>query len=189
MSDIRIDSPDSWIGIPEEWPNARWQTPYQWASELTEAKRTEWGVAAEQADATFRDILVSVANSLDPTEASRLYISVDGWAGPLFIVAMALVPPERVEGLTAAQVAGSDDSDTIETPIVQDFTSIDGVAGNYCVRYFTRENPDRIVARVDFVLPFGDMFVDFYHENSDLIAFRRALPRLRELASTAVQTA
>lgn len=185
MSSILVDHPDDWIGIPEEWPNSRWETPYQWASELTDALSEDWSLLPDGGTAPFRDLMVSIANSLDPTAASRLYVSVDGWAGPIFIAAMAVLPTARTAGSTAAEVAGADDVDTIEAPIVGEFTTTAGVAGASCVRYFLRDEPDRVVARADFVVQLGDRFVDFFHENGDLVDFERALPRLRELAATA----
>jgi hypothetical protein len=152
--------------------------------ELSAALREDWGVPVEDQDVVFRDLMVSIANSLDPATTSRLYVSVDGWSGPIYIAAMAVLPPERTVGVTPAEVAGADDDETIETPIVTDFATTGGAPGSSCVRYFLRQDPDRVVARADFVVRIGDTFVDFFHENGDLVDFERALPRILDLASS-----
>jgi hypothetical protein len=188
VSSILVDHPDDWIGVPENWPNERWATPYEWASELVDALHEDWGSSPDSADVAFRDVLVSLANSLDQTVASRLYITSEGWSGPLYLAFMAVLPESQTIGMTAAQVAGSDDVDTIETPIVGEFTTRDGFVGASCTRYFNRDEPDRIVARADFVVQIGDAFVDFFAENSDLLDFERVRPRLRELAATVSST-
>jgi hypothetical protein len=184
VSVVVVDHPDEWIGIPEKWPASRWETPYEWASGLVDALREDWGVPPDGADITFRDVIVALANSLDRRVASRLYVSVDGWSGPIYVAGMAVLPPARGDGMTAAELAGATDDETIDKPIVGEFTTNGGVVGASCVRYFLRDDPGRVVARADFVVKVGDSFVDFFHEDADLVDFERALPRLRELAAT-----
>jgi hypothetical protein len=86
--------------------------------------------------------------------------------------------------MSAAEIAGSEDETTIDKPIVGEFTTNAGVVGASCVRYFLRDDPGRVVARADFVAKIGDSYVDFFHEDADLVDFERALPRLRRLAAT-----
>jgi hypothetical protein len=184
MSSIVVDHPDDWIGVPENWPNERWATPYEWASGFVEALHEDWGIPADGADIAFRDVLVSLANSLDKTIASRMYLATEGWSGPLYVAFMAVLPEGRTVGMTAAEVAGTYDVDTIETPQSGEFTTNDGLVGASCIRYFNRDEPDRIVGRMDYVVQVGERFVDFFVEDSDLIDFGRIQTRLQELAAT-----
>lgn len=192
MTDILVDHPDNWIGVPEDWPNSRWATPEAWANDLTNALSAGWGTPPRgkgsflrpgQSGAAFRNVMTVIAKSLDRSVASRLYVSVDGWAGPIFIAAMAVMPAG--EGMTAEEVASSADVDSVEKPVLGEFTTADGVVGTSCVRYLRQTNPTRVVGRADFIVKLGDKFVDFSHVNEDLADFEVALPRLRELAQTA----
>ena len=184
MSSIVVDHPDDWIGIPENWPNEGWATPYEWASKFVDALYEDWGIPADGADIAFRDVLVSLANSLDKTIASRMYITTEGWSGPLDIAFMAVLPESQTVGYTAAELAGADDVNTVDLPRVGEFTTNQGLVGASCIRYFDRQDPDRIVGRMDYVVQVGDRFVDFFVEDSDLIDFGRIQPRLQELAAT-----
>jgi hypothetical protein len=179
-----VDHPDEWIGIPEQFPNSRWDTAYEWASDLVGALASDWGAALDDGEVVLRDLLVSLANSLDRTIASRLYVSLGRWSGPVVIAALALAPASDFPGMSAAQVAGSEDVDVIQQPIVDEFVTNSGVTGATCVRYFRRDDPDRIVARADFVVPVGDGFATVFHEDADLPDFQAALPLVQALAKT-----
>ena len=184
MSAILVDHPDEWIGIPENWAGTRWETGYEWASELVDALREDFGPPVENERATLRDVLVTVSNSLDKQTASRLYISVDGWAGPLYIATMAMLSRDSLPGLTTEQVAGSDDPDVVEKPIVSEFVTVDGLTGVKCVRYANDREAGGILAKVDYVVPVPGSFIRFSTALYDLVDFEAVQPRLERLAKS-----
>lgn len=184
MSTVLIDHPDEWIGIPENWPNERWTTAYEWASELVDAFAEDFPTESDGQRATLRDVLVSVANSRDALETSRIYISVDEWSGPLFIAEMALIPAERALGFTAAEIAGSEDDRAIEKPLVEEYQTVDGVTGVKCLRYLNPPELGGIMARADYVVAVPSGFVRISTSQYDLVDFERVQPRLDALART-----
>jgi hypothetical protein len=182
VSSVVVDHPDSWIGVPEDFPNSRWTTAYEWASELVDAFAEDFPTENDGQRATLRDVLVSVALSRNPEETSRLYVSIDEWSGPLFIAEMGLIPSNRVVGFTAAEIAGADDPTAVEKPLVEEFETRGGISGVKCVRYLNPEELGGIVARVDYVVPVPSGFVRFSTSQFDLVDFERVQPRLDDLA-------
>jgi hypothetical protein len=184
MSTVFIDHPDEWIGIPEDWPTDRWENAYQWASELVDVLADELGPAADDQKASLRDYLVAAANSRRERGASRIYASVDGWTSPVYLADMLLLGRESVGDSTAESLAGADDPDALEKPVVVEFRTTSGLLGVKCTRYVDLTDVDGIMACVDYVFAVPDGFVRLYTGQFDLVEFDRSMPRMDALALT-----
>jgi hypothetical protein len=184
VTEIFIDHPDEWIGIPEDWDETRWESAYPWASELVDALAESFGPAEGTERATLRDVLVTVAGSLDTAIASRLYVSVDGWTGPMYVATMAMLPLDLYPGATVEELAGAEDEDVVEKPIVEPYSTDGGLVGVKCVRYTNDDSVGGILAKADYVVHTPDAWVRFATANYDLVAFERVQPRMDRLART-----
>ncbi len=184
MSRIFVDHPDEWVGIPEDWAGTAWENGYQWASELVDVFAGEFTAPYDDQRATLRDVLVTVAGSRDPAITSRVYVSVDGWEGPLFVANLSLIPTADLPGVSAGQLAGGEDVDVVEKPLVTGFTTAEGLGGVKCVRYSQDLDAGGLIAKADYVVPTPDTFVRFSTAQYNLVAFERVQPRVERLAQS-----
>ena len=184
MSDVMIDHPDPWIGIPESFPyQGRWVTARDWATELVSVLGEELGEPGEGESDSLRDYLEVLAESRESRAASRIYILVTGWATDVYVVDLVVVPSQLLDDLTIEEFAGANDDSTIEKPLVEPFVSGAGVGGLVCTRYTESEEFGGIVARIDYVFPVPWAYVRLYSAQINLVSFERMLPRLAELAA------
>ncbi|MCU1413970.1 MAG: hypothetical protein JWN80_1310 [Microbacteriaceae bacterium] len=184
MTGVLIEHPDEWIGIPENWEGTPWANGYEWASALVDVLVEEFPAPVDDERATLRDVLVSVADSRDPAVTSRVYTSVDGWDGPLYVVNMAQISFADLPGVTAEQLAGAEDTDVVEKPLVTRFTTTSGLTGVKCIRYSQDASVDGLIARADYVVSATDSFVRFSTAQYDLVAFQRMEARMERLAQS-----
>ena len=183
MSEVLIDHPDPWIGIPESFPYlGRWATAHDWASELVGVLGEELGEPGEGEADSLRDYLEVVAESRESRAASRIYVLVTGWTTDVYVVDLQVVPMALIDDITIDEFAGATDDTTIEKPLVEQFVSATGVGGLVCTRYSESEEFGGIVARVDYALPVPDAYVRLYTAQINLVSFERMLPQLAELA-------
>lgn len=183
MSDVMIDHPDPWIGIPEVFPYpGRWATAHDWATELVSVLSEELGEPGVGESDSLRDYLEVLAESRESRAASRIYILVTGWTTDVYVVDLVVAPIELLDGMTIDEFAGVNDESTIEKPLVEPFVTEAGVAGLVCTRYSNNEEFGGIVARVDYVFPVPAAYVRLYTAQINLVSFERMLPRLAELA-------
>jgi hypothetical protein len=179
---VLIDHPDEWIGIPEHWPNARFETAYEWASELIAVLAERFPPATDDQAVALRDFLVTVANSRLERGASRVYISLDDWAGSVYIADMTLMSADSVGAASVEALAGEGDPTALEEPRVESFATTSGIVGARCIRYIDLPDIDGIMARVDYVFPVPDGFVRLYTAQFDLVEFDGVLERMDALA-------
>lgn len=185
MSEVIIDHPDPWIGIPEVFPYAgRWDTARDWATELVSVLREELGEPEEGESDSLCGYLEVLAESRASRNASRIYILVTGWATDVYVVDLVVVPSQLLDDMTIEEFAGANDDSTVETPLVESFVTASGVGGLVCTRYTDNEEFGGIVARVDYVFPVPGAYVRLYTAQINLVSFTHMLPRLTELATT-----
>lgn len=184
MSEVMIDHPDPWIGIPESFPYlGRWATARDWATELVGVLGEELGEPAEGESDSLRDYLEVLAESRESRAASRIYILVTGWATDVYVVDLQVVPIELLDGVGIDEFAGANDDATIEKPLVEPFVATSGLGGLVCTRYSEHEEFGGIVARVDYVFPTPGAYVRLYTAQINLVSFERMTFRLAELAA------
>lgn len=184
MSRVYVEHPYQWVGVPETFPYEQWDTAEQWGAELAQTLGEDF--AEPQSDQLQRlgSYLATVAESRDKTETSRLFVSVDDWGGPAYIAELVIIPRSLAGDATLEQLAGADDPDAVEAPIIEAFVAESGAEGVRSVRYLNPPGLDGLLVRADFVWPTDEGFVRLFTAQFDLVAFERVLPRLTALAAT-----
>ncbi|MEO7123103.1 MAG: hypothetical protein ABI400_08325 [Lacisediminihabitans sp.] len=181
---ILVDHPDPWIGIPEDFPNEGWQSAAEWAAELVDVLGEELPPPTEGQKRQLAEYLTTVAESRAQRNASRIFVSVDGWAGPVYIADLVVLMGVSSAEVTLEQLDGSQDPDAVEKPIIQPFVTESGLEGIYSVRYLNPPDVGGLLARADYLWPMPTGFLQLFTAQFDLVAFERVLPRLAALAST-----
>jgi hypothetical protein len=184
MSSVLVEHPDSWVGIPEDFPNEGWQSAADWAAELTEVLGEDFPPPTEGQRARLAGYLATVAESRADRRSSRIYVSVDGWAGPVYIADLVIAPASEIGAASLAELDGSEDPDAVEKPIIEPFVTESGLEGVYSIRYTNPEGLGGLLVRADYVWPLDSGFLQLYTAQFDLVEFERVLPRLAALAST-----
>ena len=185
MSDVMIDHPDPWIGIPDTFPyDGRWPTARDWATELVAILPEELGEPEPGEQSALLDYLEVLAESRESRHASRIYILITGWTSAVYVVDLAIISTAALDGMSLETFAGADDDSTVEKPLVEPFTTDSGLGGLLCTRFIDSEEFGGLLARADYVFPVPGSFVRLYTAQIDLIAFQRLLPQLRALALT-----
>jgi len=183
MTEIFIQHPDPWVGIPEHFPVPhRWATASEWASELVAVLAERLAEPTPEQRESIVTFLVAVAEGRESRLASRTYVVVTGWDDPVHIVDMAIVPHHVLAGLSIEEFAGAYDQSTIEKPYVEPFVSDTGVPGIRCVRYTNSEKLGGLIARSDFVFAVPEGLLRFYTTTVNLVAFEQVQPLLADLA-------
>lgn len=184
MSEVMVRHPEGWIGVPEDWPNDTWQSAEDWGAELVGVLEEDFGEPEPEQRAALRTFLIAFAQNRRDRGSTRGYVSVDGWAGPIYLADLVLTHRSSVGDTTLEQMAGADDPEAIEKPIIDPFVTNSGLAGLYSVRYLNPPEVGGLVVRADYVWPMEDGFIQLYTSQLDLVAFERVLPRLEALAKT-----
>jgi hypothetical protein len=182
VSQVLINHPEQWIGVPESFPNDGWATVEDWAAELVEELATEFPAPVEDQLSTLTAAFVEVANSRETRGATRIYASIDTWSGPMYLADLVLAGAGAEGALSLPELVGIDDPDAIRTPTVEDFVTDSGLAGVVVTRYVKPEGFEGIVARVDYAWRNADTLVRLYTAQIDFVDFERVAPRLEALA-------
>ena len=189
MSQVLLNHPEPWIGIPESFPNDGWQRVEEWADDLVEELAEGFGSPVDDQFAALAAALVEVANSRVSRGATRIYATVDSWTGPLFIADLVLAGAGAEDAFTLEELVGSDDPDAIRTPAVEEFVTDSGLVGVVVTRYVELPDVDGVIARVDYAWRVGNGFVRLYTAQIDFVHFDAMAPRLAELARSLSVTA
>lgn len=184
MTRVFVEHPDSWIGIPESFPNERWATATAWADELAEALGEDLAPPVDGQRKRLGGYLETIAVSRAERGASRVYVSIDDWAGPVYVADLNLLSKALVGDITLEQLAGVEDAEAVEKPIIESYTTESGLEGVFSVRYLNPPEIGGLLVRADYVWPLSDGFLQLYTAQFDLVAFERVLPRLEALART-----
>ncbi len=182
---VFVQHPDGWIGIPEDFPDGRWATAQDWAAELVDALAPDLAPPGDGDSQRLQDYLSIVAASRAARAASRVYVWVEDWEGPVYVADLVVMGAALLPaGTSLESLAGKDDPDVVEAPIIEPYVTGSGLRGVRSVRYLNPEGADGLVARADYVWPTPDGFVRLYTAQFDMVAFDRSRPRLEALAAT-----
>lgn len=190
MTEIFVQHPEPWVGIPEHFPvPQRWAATQDWANELVSVLGQKLGEPTPEQREAYVEYLVTVAEGRESRMASRTFVAVTGWTERVHIVDMAIVPSHVLGGMGIEEFAGANDTTTVEKPYIEPFVSDAGVAGIRTVRYTNSEKFGGLIARSDFVFVVPDGLLRLYTTTHDLVAFEKVQPMLADLARTVVITA
>lgn len=182
MSPVFVEHPVPWIGVPENWPYNEWQTVGEWADALIDSLRERFTHEEERAAEILRGVLISIAESRESRDVSRVYIGIEDWAGPIVVADLTVVTFGAGDAKSLEHFAGVDDPEAVEPPIVETFVTSTGLQGLESVRYLNLPGLGRLMARLDFVFPTPDGIVQLTTAQFDLVSFERARPQLEALA-------
>jgi hypothetical protein len=184
MSEVLIRHPEEWIGVPEDFPYDRWQSAEDWANDLVAALAEDAPAPSRGQYERLRSELQQLAESREERGAARIYLTLDDWAGPVFVVDLVNLPAELTGPTTIEKLAGDGDSTAVETPILEGFTTDFGVTGVRSIRYVNRDDVGGLLVRADYVFPTSNGFIRLYTAQFDLVDFERVRPLLERLAAT-----
>ena len=182
MSQVLISHPDQWIGIPESFPNDGWATSEDWARELVEELAAEFPPPMEDEVAALTAAFVEVADSRSSRGAARIYASIDGWSGPMYLADLVLAGAGAEGALSLAELVGIDDPEAIRVPTTEEFVTESGLSGIVVTRYVKPENFEGVIARIDYAWRNGNDLIRLYTAQIDFVDFERIAPRLEQLA-------
>jgi hypothetical protein len=184
MSQVLIRHPDEWIGIPEDFPFDRWQSAEEWSTELVEVLAEDVPPPTRGQYERLRAELEHVAQSREDRGASRTYVTIDDWAGPIYVVDLINLPTEITGATSLELLAGANDATAVEPPIIEGFTTDYGVTGARSIRYVNPDDASTLLVRADYIFPTSNGFIRLYTAQFDLVDFERMRPLLEKLAAT-----
>lgn len=184
MRRVFVGHAEPWIGIPERFPVAGYESLGAWSEELMSslAERFE-PPRGNQRDA-LRELVEFIGASREALNASRVYVAIDKWAGPLYIAVLAVVDSKPGDGHTLESLAGVGDPEAVEAPILEPFETTSGIVGIRSVRYLNTDGSPSLTARADFVFPTPTGFAQLFSAQFDLVDFERMSGLMEELART-----
>jgi len=184
MTEVYVEHPAGWVGIPEGIPSDRWPSTRAWAAELVGSLQADLGAPGDGAADALRDYLEIVADSRVEREASRVYVWVESWTGPVYVADLVVEPREASAEASLEELAGKGDPEAVEEPVLEPFVTDTGLTGISSVRYFNTDGAGALIARQDYVWITSTDTVRLYTAQFDLVAFERSKPRLAALART-----
>lgn len=194
-----IDHPASWIGIPERFPypapGGPLQNAEQWATDVLTELVGSTRVPQERVDAA-REVLLMVESTRREREATRSFVALVSWDGPVYVADAVAEPAEVLGGMNLAEYAGADDPRQLTPAVLSRFVCDTGLEGVRCVRALPYDDGAEIVLdQVDYAWVAGDQVLRITAAQLDhglfesMLTFTDALARSVRPAETPLRAA
>ncbi|PRY68113.1 hypothetical protein B0I08_105278 [Glaciihabitans tibetensis] len=181
-----IDFPFDWAGVPPFGETERWSTPEAWAKDLLDELAAGADVRLRKSQRkVLHETFVFEAVEGIKREASRTFLSLATWYGPLTSADAYITPREALGAISLEDYVGANDPSAAEPPEVGPFTTQSGLVGVRCVRYINPyDNSPVIGAVIEYAFEVDGSVLRLLTSQLDLVNFPRTIELMDGLAGS-----
>jgi hypothetical protein len=181
-----IDFPVDWAGIPPVGEGQRWTTAEAWAQDIIDELAAGTGTRLKKSKRrVLEDIFAEHAVESDRRGASRTFLSLASWDGPLTSADAYMTSRAALGAISLEDYIGANDTEATEHPLLEPFTTQSGLAGFRCIRFLTPyDSLPTIVGVVEYGFEDNNEVLRLTTSQMDLETFSATIDLMDALAGS-----